>query len=93
MDGYDGELWTLIFGNLRWKLLFRRAVLFLVNAHPPIQEVNRHFNSANVWISMSLCYSASLSPGQNRHAVISAALSARLYHHNSGAPSLVTRDT
>ena len=40
---------------------------------------------------MSLCYSASLSPGQNRHAVISAALSARLYHHNSG-PSLVTRD-
>ena len=42
---------------------------------------------------MSLCYSASLSPGQNRHAVISAALSARLYHHNSGAPSLVTRDT
>ena len=57
------------------------------------QEVNRHFNSANVWISMSLCYSASLSPGQNRHAVISAALSARLYHHNSGAPSLVTRDT
>ena len=42
---------------------------------------------------MSLCYSASLSPGQNRHAVISAALSARLYHHNSGAASLVTRDT
>ena len=42
---------------------------------------------------MSLCYSASLSPGQNRHAVISAALSARLYHHNSGAaPWHVTRD-
>ena len=49
-----------------------------------LQKVDKNYNNQNVWISMSYCYSRSVSEKQNRQATISAALSVRLYKELSG---------
>jgi len=49
------------------------------------QPVNREFNQANVWVSMTLCYTRSIQPHHNRDAVIRAVLATRLWRETTGA--------
>lgn len=49
------------------------------------QPVNREFNQANVWVSMTLCYTRSIQPYHNRDAVIRAVLATRLWREATSA--------
>ena len=48
------------------------------------QDPNRDFMRDNVWISMSFCYSSSVSSRDNHRASVSAVMSARLFGERSG---------
>ena len=52
--------------------------------HHIFQEPKRDFMRDNVWISMSLCYAASVGSLNNHKASVSAAMSARMFIERSG---------